>query len=75
VKNALISDGRRSLVKMVGPNNSAIDNANGISSVQDSVTNINAFLDIYSFHTYDMAGYDGWSAAVIALSSEIDTNF
>ncbi len=62
--NRLVSDGRRSLVKLVGPNNTDIENSAGIAAVQESVTNINAYLDIYSFHTYSMAGYDGWSTAV-----------
>lgn len=62
--NRLVSDGRRGLVKMVGPNTNDIENTNGKAAVQDSVANINPYLDAYSFHTYNMADYDGWSAAV-----------
>ena len=71
IHKRLIADGRRNLVKLVGPN--AMISAAGDRQLRRAVSMLNDVLDIYSAHTYAwpsaegghdpscvLTGYDGW---------------
>ncbi len=51
----LKADGRRDLVKFVGPNNTS----NG-RYLREAVRDLNDVIDIYSGHDYNKGGYAGW---------------
>lgn len=64
VHTQLVADGRRTLVKTVGPN----------SEFGDEVwakNNLNTEIDIFSAHGYNEAGYHGWFQRVSAMESSI----
>lgn len=65
----LIADGRRELVKLVGPNATSL-NSNR-DWLQNAVANLNGAIDIYSSHDYNLNGYDGWHAVTAASMSDI----
>ena len=56
IDHRLRADGRRGLVKLVGPN------AAGGFHLKDAVADLNDVIDIYSGHTYNKPGYDEWFA-------------
>lgn len=56
IDRRLRADGRRGLVKLVGPN------AAGGFHLKDAVTDLNNVIDIYSGHAYNKLGYDEWFA-------------
>ena len=53
--NKLVADGRRNLVKLVGPNGTY-----GASQLTDTVRELNNEIDIYSGHDYNHSDYNGW---------------
>ena len=53
----LRSDGRRGLVKLIGPNNTG-----GGKHLKEAAAELNDVIDIYSGHDYNKAGYDQWLA-------------
>lgn len=67
----LKADGRRSLVKIVGPDDTAVDASIGKNVVSDAISNANDVFDIYSGHTYSMAGYNEWNAAAVNGTSTV----
>ena len=54
--NKLVADGRRNLIKLVGPN--YLEEIPTI--LASAVSDINNVIDIYSAHSYSKTGYDGW---------------
>jgi hypothetical protein len=56
IHTQLVTDGRRSLVKLVGPNNCC-----GAVHLSSAVSELNNEIDIYSGHDYNYADYSGWS--------------
>jgi len=57
IHGQLVADGRRSLVKLVGPNNTAVGR-----HLAEAVRDLKAELDILSGHDYNLSGYSGWLA-------------
>ncbi|MCC6858867.1 MAG: hypothetical protein IT158_09905 [Bryobacterales bacterium] len=55
VHHRLAADGRRQLVKLIAPNNGA-----DARNLKEAVADLNGVIDIYSGHTYNKAGYEGW---------------
>ena len=55
IDQRLRADGRRSLVKLVGPNNSY-----GGKHLKEAAAELNDVLDIYSGHDYNKRDYDEW---------------
>lgn len=53
----LEADKRRGLVKLVAPNNGS-----DARNLKEAVSELNGIVDIYSGHTYNKAGYEGWLA-------------
>lgn len=56
IDQRLRADGRRGLVKLVGPN------AAEAFHLKDATVQLNDVIDIYSSHEYDQAGYTEWLA-------------
>ncbi|MFD0713068.1 hypothetical protein [Paenibacillus sp. GCM10027626] len=65
----LVDDGRRSLVKLVGPNATSL--SNNRVWLQNAVQNLNSAIDIYSSHDYNLGGYEGWNAITASSVSDI----
>jgi hypothetical protein len=57
IDQRLRADGRRSLVRLVGPNN----NRGGLH-LKEAAADLNDAIDIYSGHDYNKSGYDEWFA-------------
>ncbi|MBZ5581170.1 MAG: hypothetical protein LAQ30_03010 [Acidobacteriia bacterium] len=64
----LRADGRRALVKLVGPNNSG-----GGVFLKEAVAELNDVIDIYSGHAYNKAGYDEWLAVCRKMAETVFT--
>ena len=62
----LRADGRRALVKLVGPNNSG-----GGVFLKEAVAELNDVIDIYSGHAYNKAGYDEWLAVCRKMAETV----
>ena len=60
--NQLNTDGRRGLIKIIGPNTTALSTT--IAPLQFAVSNLNNVFDIYSSHDYSLSGYPAWNSAV-----------
>lgn len=64
VDRRLRADGRRNLVKLVGPNNSY-----GGKHLKEAAAELNDVLDIYSGHDYNKRGYDEWYAMCHSMAA------
>jgi hypothetical protein len=60
----LVADGRRTLIKTVGPNSEFGDEL-------WAMNNLNTEIDIYSAHGYNEPGYNGWYSRVSAMERTI----
>jgi hypothetical protein len=66
IHNKLVSDGRRSLIKLVGPNNTT----DGAYSAQ-AASELNNVIDIYSGHEYNKTDYTGWFNMATGIKNNI----
>jgi hypothetical protein len=66
IDRQLRADGRRGLVKLVGPNNSF-----GGVHLKQAAAELNAVLDIYSGHDYNKGGYDEWFAMCHSMAATV----
>ena len=55
IHDKLVADGRRSLIKLVGPNNQS-----GGAYITEAALELNGVIDIYSGHDYNKVGYTDW---------------
>lgn len=62
LQTRLVTDGRRSLIKIIGPNGTSL--ASTTSDLQSVRTDLDNVIDIYSGHDYSLNGYFGWYGAV-----------
>lgn len=60
----LVNDGRRNLVKIVGPNGTSLAQSQGLSSLQTIRNSLNGVIDIYSGHDYSLSGYQAWNTMI-----------
>lgn len=63
--NKLTTDGRRNLVKLVGPNYA------GFEDVSTVVADLDDYIDIYTAHGYDETDYNGWFNKANSIASQI----
>ena len=61
----LVTDGRRNLVKFVGPNYAAWQDVTTVKNDLDD------YIDIYSAHGYSESDYSGWYSRATTLQSQI----
>jgi hypothetical protein len=61
----LLADGRRSLVKLVGPNYSSWADLTGV------VKDLNNVIDVYTCHHYNESGYDEWYTHAATIKNQI----
>jgi hypothetical protein len=66
IDRQLRADGRRALVKLVGPNNSF-----GGVHLKEAAAELNDVLDIYSGHDYNKRGYDEWFAMCHSMAATV----
>ena len=66
IHNRLVRDSLRSLVKLVGPNNTY----RGID-LDRAAAELNDVLDVYSGHDYNLADYEAWYAMNSAMQSTV----
>ncbi|MDR3719524.1 MAG: hypothetical protein P4K98_12035, partial [Bryobacteraceae bacterium] len=66
IDQRLRADGRRNLVKLVGPNNSY-----GGKHLKEAAAELNDVLDIYSGHDYNKRDYDDWFAMCHAMAATV----
>ena len=66
IDRQLRADGRRALVKLVGPNNS-----NGGVHLKEAAAELNDVLDIYSGHDYNKRDYEEWFAMCQAMAATV----
>jgi hypothetical protein len=66
IDQRLRADGRRNLVKLVGPNNSY-----GGKHLKEAAAELNDVLDIYSGHDYNKRDYDDWFAMCQAMAATV----
>jgi hypothetical protein len=55
IHDQLVADGRRGLVKLVGPNNTS-----GALNLTNAVNELNAQIDVFSGHNFNLADYPAW---------------
>lgn len=60
----LIADGRRQLVRLVGPNS-------GLENLTDALAELDSVIDVYSAHNYNLPGYDSWLASGKVMQDSI----
>lgn len=68
VHERLVRDGRRQLIKLVGPNQSG-----GGPDLDRVVRDLNGVIDIYSSHTYEARGYEGWKQTAARMRRTISS--
>jgi F5/8 type C domain/Secretion system C-terminal sorting domain len=68
IHNKLTSDGRRSLIKLVGPNNTT-DGAFSATAASE----LNNAIDIYAGHEYSKADYAGWLAMANKIKNDVSS--
>jgi len=66
IDRQLRADGRRGLVKLVGPNNSY-----GGVHLKEAAAELNDVIDIYSGHDYNKRGYDEWFAMCQSMAATV----
>ena len=69
LQTQLVNDGRRGLVKLVGPNVGGL--ANDTGQLAFAANNLNDAIDIYSGHDYSLGGYGDWKALVASGISTV----
>ncbi|MFC1671951.1 hypothetical protein ACFL01_02325, partial [Planctomycetota bacterium] len=62
----LVKDGRRKLIRIVGPNQTG--NGPDLAAV---VRDLDDVIDIYSSHNYNFGGYDGWKKSADDMMKQI----
>ena len=63
----LIDDGRRQLVKFIGPNTSETK-----SWLGETVRELNDAIDIYASHTYNLKSYQEWYDMTLRVKAEVE---
>lgn len=68
INDKLTADGRRGLIKLVGPNNTT----NGAYASQ-AASELNNVIDIYSGHDYNKSGYSTWNSMANTIMSNVSS--
>lgn len=66
VHERLLEDGRRKLIKLVGPNQ-----ANSGPDLERVAEDLDQVIDIYSSHTYGPKGYEDWKGAAEGMVKKV----
>jgi hypothetical protein len=64
--NKLVADGRRNLIKLVGPNNTADGVNTGLAASE-----LNGVIDIYAGHNYNKTNYTGWFNMATGIKNSV----